>query len=253
LPTQGIIDSRAAAVYALRSYLRICTPFTIANQINTTVTLVHRGAGPTPPLINPGVVRSIGPVFTPATVVQLPRRAPIVPPSPAEAAFFQEKDLSQNDINFVLSGLCLNKNNIPGMKQAALIKPLLQIYESYRVGIRETVPTPGVISPQERQEISSQSDCGTAKNFYEKRSFANTEQPGIDNAGNINDFVGLLNRAPGVGPIPSNPTLTQLRGAIKTARAGLIQSQKMAPDVPDAMNDQVTPALVKALRQLPPH
>jgi hypothetical protein len=56
-----IVDNRAAAVYALRSYLRICTPFTIANQINTTVTLFERGAGAAidqTPMVNPKLVRS---------------------------------------------------------------------------------------------------------------------------------------------------------------------------------------------------
>jgi DNA-binding beta-propeller fold protein YncE len=38
--TRVVIDTRVAAVYALRSYLRICTPFTIENQINTTVATI---------------------------------------------------------------------------------------------------------------------------------------------------------------------------------------------------------------------
>ena len=59
--TRVVIDTRVAAVYALRSYLRICTPFTIENQINTTVALFERGAGPiaeSNPLIDPAIVRS---------------------------------------------------------------------------------------------------------------------------------------------------------------------------------------------------
>jgi hypothetical protein len=38
-----VIDNRAAAVYALRSYLRLCLPMTIETQINTTVKLFERG------------------------------------------------------------------------------------------------------------------------------------------------------------------------------------------------------------------
>lgn len=38
-----VVDNRAAAVYALRSYLRLCMPMTIETQINTTVKLFERG------------------------------------------------------------------------------------------------------------------------------------------------------------------------------------------------------------------
>ena len=103
-----IIANRAAAVYALRSYLRICTPFTIANQINTTVTLVHNGVMPTP-LIDSNVVRSTGPVFTPTSVVQLPSRAPVIPPDADIAPFFVETNLSQAETNFALRGLCFDR------------------------------------------------------------------------------------------------------------------------------------------------
>lgn len=41
LPTR--IDNKAAAIYALRSYLRLCMPMTIETQINTTVKLFERG------------------------------------------------------------------------------------------------------------------------------------------------------------------------------------------------------------------
>lgn len=37
------IDNRAAAIYALRSYLRLCMPMTIETQINTTINLFERG------------------------------------------------------------------------------------------------------------------------------------------------------------------------------------------------------------------
>jgi hypothetical protein len=38
-----VIDNKAAAIYALRSYLRLCMPMTIETQINTTVKLFERG------------------------------------------------------------------------------------------------------------------------------------------------------------------------------------------------------------------
>ena len=55
-----VIDNRPAAVYALRSYLRTCMPFTLQTQINNTIVLFERGGVPAlvsgGPLIDPSVV-----------------------------------------------------------------------------------------------------------------------------------------------------------------------------------------------------
>jgi hypothetical protein len=41
----SLVDSRPAAIYYLRNYLRICLPFSIETSVNNTVTVLHR-AGP---------------------------------------------------------------------------------------------------------------------------------------------------------------------------------------------------------------
>ena len=41
----AIFSNRPAAIYALRSYLRICMPFSIEMEINTTLTAVDQGSG----------------------------------------------------------------------------------------------------------------------------------------------------------------------------------------------------------------
>lgn len=54
------IDTRPAAVHALRSYLNICTPFTIETDINATITVFQVGGSAAlnrPPLINAETVR----------------------------------------------------------------------------------------------------------------------------------------------------------------------------------------------------
>jgi hypothetical protein len=72
-----VIDNRAAAIYALRSYLRLCMPMTIETQINTTVKLFERGGVPAlrdaqaNPMIDARVVRT-------ATIRSA--TAPIAPP-----------------------------------------------------------------------------------------------------------------------------------------------------------------------------
>ena len=54
------VDSRPATIHALRSYLNICTPFTIETDINSTITVFQvggAGALERPPLVNAATVR----------------------------------------------------------------------------------------------------------------------------------------------------------------------------------------------------
>jgi hypothetical protein len=78
-----VIVSRPSAIYVLRSYLRLCLPFTIETQINTTVTAVDRGdteATYRKPLITPAAA---GVPFTARSVIVRPsREAPPAATSP---------------------------------------------------------------------------------------------------------------------------------------------------------------------------
>ena len=57
-----IIASRPAAIYALRSYLRLCMPITIETEINTTVAVFERGGAPALMHKNPMIsAKSVGP------------------------------------------------------------------------------------------------------------------------------------------------------------------------------------------------
>ena len=105
-----LIDNRPAAIHALRSYLRLCMPFTIEMEINTTVTLVQRGGAAAVreaerrPLIDAGTVRST--VIRQATV-------PIAPPpkterivSPTRFGPFEER-LTEKDIRDFQRAVCV--------------------------------------------------------------------------------------------------------------------------------------------------
>ena len=243
---QGNIDNRATAIYVLRSYLRICTPFTIANQINTTVTLAHSNAGPGSPLIDPSVVHAA--VITPRQLISQPVRPPVVRPDADIAPFFIETNLSQAETNFVLRGLCLDKNQVTGSR-ADPLKALIRIYEETPDPL--TPPSADLkISRSERQVIEQQPDCGAAKNYYEKTLFANTLSANekANSAGRVSSLAtDLLSRSPAAGALPANPSLANLRGNISAVRKTLALT-----DVPAAMSDQVTPELIAALKKLPP-
>jgi len=64
--SQAIISSRPAAVYALRSYLRLCMPMTIETEINNTVTTFERGGAAALQISRPMIsAKSVG-----ATVIR---------------------------------------------------------------------------------------------------------------------------------------------------------------------------------------
>jgi hypothetical protein len=64
-----IINNRPAAIYALRSYLRLCMPFTIETQINNAVTLFEVG-GIASAGVNPNPLISANNVATVSTTIK---------------------------------------------------------------------------------------------------------------------------------------------------------------------------------------
>ena len=72
-----LINNRPAAMHALRSYLRLCMPFTIETEIKTTVTLFERGGSRIDPLVTPRTVQAQV-IRSPTVPLPPPRRAPVV-------------------------------------------------------------------------------------------------------------------------------------------------------------------------------
>jgi hypothetical protein len=240
------IDNKPAAIHTLRTYLSICMPMTIAANINSTVTVFQQtgsgaGAGPMAP--------TIGAPFTPAGVVQKPPRAPPAPPD-VEAPFFAEKNLSKDETEFTLGGLCIDKNQGTGLPKADLIKALIAIYEA--TPDPDNPPTPdGIISRNERLVINKQSNCNAAKNYFEKVVFANTQSPAkteVSAATFANFVTDLLKRSSAGGDLAGTPALASqsLREKIRAVRTNLGLT-----DVPSPLSTQATPALVTALKKLP--
>jgi len=250
------ITTPALAYAAIQRYYNICLPESIEGALVETIAS-SSAIVPAPGnvLTSPKLVQKTSPnistagvPFKPASPVQAPIRAALVP-NPYEQ-FFREQ-LSKQEAEFALRGLCFDKNNEAGITTSNLIKALVGIYEDYRRAENRPVApeTKGVITRTERQEIEAQPDCGPAKNFYEKVTFANTLSAAAraNSADAISAFADLLSRSPADGAIGPNPSLTSLREKIRAVRAALQLS-----DVPSAMSDQVTPALIDALKKLPP-
>ncbi len=238
-----IIDNRPAAVHALRNYMRLCMPMTIETEINNTIVAYERGGIEALRAEKMITAMSVSQPVTAAQTLIRPIRK--FEPTDEYAQFFEEK-LSKTEAQKVLNGLCLNKNSTPDMTKAEVIASLVAIFEQSRDSDIKPVPD-GKISRRERPFIANQTDCGDAKNFFERKAYANSVTTGADNAGALAWFVkNRLVRSPDTEPVPDPITLTNLRKKIQAARVALKLEDVQAP-----MNDQITRQLDLALARLP--
>jgi hypothetical protein len=243
-----VIVSKPAALYALRSYLRLCMPMTIETEINNTIATFERNGADGLEKDSLISAQSAGAPFTPASVVQKPVRAPVTPPPDDIAPFFAEKNLSAEDEGFTLGALCIGNNTTTGLPRKDLIKALIAIYEAVPPDSENPSKRDGIISRSERLVIDKQPDCNGARNYFEKSTYANTVQPD-NNGANLAESIGLLNRSSAGGPLTGTPALDDLRKKMSAVRMSLPPMD--VPPLPSALSNQATFALITALKKLP--
>jgi len=155
---QGIaIDSRPAAIHALRSYLTICTPYTIETDINSTVTVFQVGGAAAlnrPPLINADTVRA-------TTFVRAREPMP-------ERHFPKREDVGKAFITSVQVALCVPTAN------GTADETTLAAIRSYLQAIPKPVPDPldptsPDVRPHLQKAVSEVGECNTLgfKNAFE--------------------------------------------------------------------------------------
>jgi hypothetical protein len=192
-----VIVSRPSAIYVLRSYLRLCLPFTIETQINTTVTAVDRGdteATYRKPLITPAAA---GVPFTARSVIVRPsREAPPAATSPL-IKYIEGGSSTQGDATYiknVLRKLCVPPGQLDSYNAYTIARIIA--YQQYMTGnVDPTKPPAGRLSPHDLTTLSSEPQyCKTDlfQNYFEEKEYPETQYPG----GIVNeDVVGLLNKA----------------------------------------------------------
>jgi len=152
------IESKPAAVHALRSYLNICTPYTIETDINSTITVFQTG-GPAalnrPPLINAETVRS-------TTIVRA--RDPLPKSDFSQVRPSAEKAFVTN----VQQALCVP--NATG----TVDPPTITAIQTYLIAQKKTVPdsivpASAALSPILQKAIDEVGACSTFgfKNAFE--------------------------------------------------------------------------------------
>ncbi|MBR1175676.1 hypothetical protein JQ617_17090 [Bradyrhizobium sp. KB893862 SZCCT0404] len=242
------IVSRPAALYALRSYLRLCMPMTIETEINNTIATFERNGADgleKGSLISP---RSAGVPFTPASVVQQQKRATVVPPDADVAPFFAEKDLSKAETETTLNALCFDKNKDIGLPRKDLIRELVAIYEASDDGEGAPPKADGIIDRIERLAINKQLNCNAARNYFERIVFANTQSPKKkeSSAKSFTNLITALTKSTAGNPLTGSPALDSkdLRDKVRAVRtaSGL-------NDVAPQLSTHITAALMSKLPQ----
>jgi hypothetical protein len=248
LKTISVTD-RPNAVYAMRQYLTICTPFAIETDINSTIT-VFQQVGPgglidKPPLLN---TEAVGRPFTASTsIATRPQRGPEKPTIDPEIAKLVVKPNKATSTIEAMTGiaskLCLPKADVENSKMIAGI----QIYQMTQRDVlnKPTTKVTGKLTDAQLLDLQNASPCDTAKfrNYYEASSAV---PGGIGNP----DVVVLLNRGLAKEkrlPLTPKPTDSQIRTAIT-------EVQKTLPNLTlkgSEVEGQLTPELIGALQKAP--
>ena len=260
--------NRSDAIYHLRSYLRLCMPFTIETDINTTVAIVKR-VGPQSlennPLIAPetdapelAVLSRPPPLATASTQTQEPRTSnpksrksrPLPKGDAALAQIFKDyspRDFPPSTVEKIHKVLCVPRTERGRVGE--IVRKHVEIWEA-----TETAPVTGdgLVDKQERDLLIGKSDCPIAsvRNYYERQRF----KDGVET--DVADVIGLLNRLPddklpGRGLLPTSLALNDPR-----TRARIAQVRKdpalaaQVSSVPESMADQWTRDLADALLRL---
>jgi hypothetical protein len=270
--------SRSDAIYHLRSYLRLCMPFTIETDINTTVAIAKRvGPGsldnnpliapeiadpsdvpsPTPVVAGPAPLASTRPTEpkVPDPRLAAKDRAPPKRDTALETAFrdYDPKEFPPSTVQKILRVLCVP----PAERNRAgeALRKHVEIWER-----TETLPiaVDGLVDKQERDLLINRPDCPIAKvrNAYERVRF----KDGADT--DASDVIELLNRLPddklpGRGILPTTLALNdaKTRARIAQVRRALAKDPAHAAKLmrlPDSMANQWTRDLADTLLRLRP-
>jgi hypothetical protein len=138
------IENRPAAIHALRSYLNICTPFTIETDINATITVFQQ--------VGAGGLDNKGPLVTPKTIP--PQRAdkPIIvtppPPTPLGTALTPlEKNMGLEQARAIQRVLCIDDTGDFGPLGSPTRRSLIDFMAAQGTTSTGKIETPGDLVP----------------------------------------------------------------------------------------------------------
>jgi hypothetical protein len=231
LQLQGVrVQNKPAVVHALRSYLNICTPFTIETDINSTITVFQQvGAGglvTRPPLVSPETIGPPRVAAAPATArtqvnvgggqVASPK---ILEVYKSYLETYDPKVHSNTYVEGVLSALCVPATDYT---LSSKVKDLILAYETGVHQGSSRARANGVLDTNEMRALTGMGPCPKDfRNAYERRTFP---------AATAQSIAKPLSNLAGVGPVSESTPLRDLRDRIIFARRALKMEDPLVPD-----------------------
>lgn len=220
-------SNKPQVMHALRGYLRLCMPFTIETDINTTLSAAARGEA------MPGALVSTGPAATGATMEPLTALQPVTlddqppPPAPTDAVnemFTEPQGKSPADVVRMQSYLC---DPDPDGRIGPNTRRVIHILEDYPDADGFVVN--GKLDPTEYNAAlgySGACDLKLFRNSYERSVLGDAAQYGA-----IRD---IINKHLQTDPLPAGPYSAAVQGQL---RAKLVELRAM----PNVFDDALVP------------
>jgi hypothetical protein len=235
------IDNKPAAIHALRSYLSICMPMTIAANINSTVTVFKQtgiapGAGPVLPTV------AIAAPFTPREQFRGREKQgddkdlPLIPGAEAVIAGYpgNVRTYTAEVIRSILVGLCAPESELKRI--TGTTKALLDIWE--RTDTQRSEIDGKITNARERKALIGLTECPSGTlNAFERATFSKPEDVAL--------LVSLLSKVPLNGQLKPNATLSEARAKVALVRRSCFAGKLMP--LPENMSGQVTQDLMSEL------
>jgi hypothetical protein len=261
--------NRSDAIYHLRSYLRLCMPFTIETDINTTVAIAKR-VGPQSLENNPFIAPEtdapeslLGPRPTTIATAQAPLtsnqklaakdRALPKRDDTLKAIFkdYSPQAFPPSTVEKIYKVLCVPRTEWARVGDA--VRKHIAIWEKTET---VSIAVDGLVDAHERDLLIGKSDCpiSSVRNYYERRRFKDGAET------DASEIVELLNRLPDDklpdrGALPTSLALNdaRTRARIAQVRRALAKDPVLASrlsSLPDGMANQWTRDLADALLRL---
>lgn len=235
-------QTKPAVEHALRSYLRICMPFSIETEVNNVLTVVKRSGEAPPPLINTDTVEAAVDATKPRTAEQRVTVVRVTPPppmveSPEVKKIFAIGGYDDNDLLTLQRALCVPADELGTVGPRT--PTAYAIFETYVAG-QPSIKKDGMVSSRNEYARAikfGNCDRGRFRNIFEAEQLATANEVAV-----LADEMKFLGVTGFVAP-PAGADLPAMRANIAAANAFF---QIGSPD--GAAADEATPALFNKMK-----
>jgi len=243
---EGVADlkfqTKPAVEHALRSYLRICMPFSIETEVNNVLTVVNRSGVAPPPLINTDTVEAAVDATKPRTAEQRVTVVRVTPPppiaeSPEVKKIFAIGGYDDNDLLTLQRALCVPADELGTVGSRTPVA--FAIFETYVSG-QPSIKKDGMVSSRNEYARAikfGNCDRSQFRNIFEAEQLASANEGAV-----LADEMKFLGITGFIAP-PAGSDLASMRANIAAANAFF---QIGSPD--GAAADEATPELFAKMK-----